>query len=39
MMEALERLIKEYSECLSSIRQNMTKIIKRYFATPYFVYS
>lgn len=39
MMEALERLIKEYSECLSSIRQNMTKIIKRYFATLYFAYS
>lgn len=31
-MEALGRLIKEYSECLSSIRQNMTKIIKRYLA-------
>lgn len=39
MMEALERLIKEYSECLSSIRLNMTKIIKRYLTALYFVYS
>lgn len=30
MMEALDRLVEEYSECLNSIRQNMTKIIKRY---------
>lgn len=37
MMEALERLVEEYSECLSSIRQNMTNIIKRYSSAFHFV--